>query len=223
MPLSRKLLAEALGTGFLLMTIVGSGVMGDALANQQPGDTLTPHAMVIGAMLYVLITLFGPVSGAHFNPAVTLVFCLRGDLPKAEALAYTAVQIAAGIAGVMLVHLMFDTEILQSSAKARTGPGQWLAEVIATAGLVMVILGGLRVNAALIPALVGLYIMAALWFTASTSFANPAVTIARMFTDTFSGIAPQHAPAFIAAQIIGALLGWGLASLVWKEDLSPGE
>ena len=223
MSLSRKLLAEALGTGFLLMTIVGSGVMGDALANGQPGDTLTPHAIVIGAMLFVLITLFGPVSGAHFNPAVTLVFCLRGDLPKAEALRYIATQIAAGIAGVMLVHLMFDTEILQSSAKARTGPGQWLAEVIATTGLVMVILGGLRVNAALIPALVGLYIMAALWFTASTSFANPAVTIARMLTDTFSGIAPQHAPAFIAAQIIGALFGWGLASLVWKEDLSPGE
>ena len=219
MPLTRKLLAEALGTAFLLMTIVGSGVMGDNLANQQPGDTLTPHAIVIGAMLFVLITLFGPVSGAHFNPAVTMVFTLRGELPKAEAVPYFAVQIAAGIAGVLAVHLMFDADVLQQSVKARTGPGQWFAEVIATAGLVMVILGGLRVNAALIPALVGLYIMAALWFTASTSFANPAVTIARMFTDTFSGIAPAHAPAFIAAQVVGALVGWGVAAAVWpKED-----
>ena len=218
MPLSRKLLAEALGTAFLLMTIVGSGVMGDNLANQQPGDTLLPHAIVIGAMLFVLITLFGPVSGAHFNPAVTMVFALRGDLPKAEALPFIAVQIAAGITGVLAVHLMFDMDVLQESAKARTGPPQWFSEVIATTGLILVILGGLRVNAALIPAMVGLYIMAALWFTASTSFANPAVTIARMFTDTFSGIAPAHAPAFIAAQIVGALGGWGLSSVLWPRE-----
>ena len=217
-PLPRRLLAEALGTLFLLMTIVGSGVMGDALASQQPGDTLTPHAIVIGAMLFVLITLFGPVSGAHFNPAVTMVFTLRGELPKAEALTYVATQIAAGVLGVLLVHMMFDLEVLQSSAKIRTGPGQWLAEVIATAGLILVILGGLRTNANLIPALVGLYIMAALWFTASTSFANPAVTIARTLSDTFSGIAPADAPAFIAAQIVGALVGWGIARLVWPED-----
>ena len=218
MPLARKLLAEALGTAFLLMTIVGSGVMGDNLANGQPGDTLLPHAIVIGAMLFVLITLFGPVSGAHFNPAVTLIIALRRDLTRAEAVPYIAVQIAAGTLGVLAVHLMFDVDVLQHSVKARTGAPQWFSEVIATAGLIMVILGGLRVNAALVPALVGLYIMAALWFTASTSFANPAVTIARMFTDTFSGISPAHAPAFIAAQIVGALGGWGLARLVWPDD-----
>ena len=216
--LTRKLLAEATGTAFLLMTIVGSGIMGDNLANQQPGDTLLPHAIAIGAMLFVLITLFGPVSGAHFNPAVTLVFALRRELPRSEALAYAAVQIAAGITGVILAHLMFGADLLQGSVKPRSGIGQWVAEIIATTGLILVILGGLRVRPDLIPALVGLYIMAALWFTASTSFANPAVTIARMFTDSFSGILPTHAPAFIAAQLVGALGGWALANAIWPGD-----
>lgn len=214
-PLSRRLGAEAVGTAFLLMTIVGSGIMGDLLANQQPGDTLTPHAIVIGAILFVMITLLGPVSGAHFNPVVTMIFSLRGDLPRADAVAYVVVQIAAAALGVMLAHLMFDADLLQLSIKERSGPGQWSAEVIATAGLLFVILAGLKAAPHLIPALVGLYIMAALWFTASTSFANPAVTIARMLTDTFSGITPGHAPTFIAAQIVGALLGWRLARLIW--------
>ncbi|MEM7056943.1 MAG: MIP/aquaporin family protein [Pseudomonadota bacterium] len=215
----RKLLAEALGTMMLMATIVGSGIMGENLANGQPGAALLPHSVAIGGMLFVLITLFAPISGAHFNPAVTLVFTLRGDLQVREALPYMITQIIAGIVGVWLAHLMFDLAILQSSAKVRTGIGQWSAELVATAGLILVILGGLRTNAALIPVMVGIYIMAALWFTASTSFANPAVTVARMLTDTFSGILPGHAPMFVLAQVLGAILGWQVANVVWpKED-----
>jgi len=216
--MTRKLLAEAVGTAFLLATIAGSGIMGENLANGPPGAVLLPHSLAIGAILFCMIALLGPVSGAHFNPAVTLVFALRRDLPVAEAVAFVLTQIAAGCAGVLLAHVMFDLDILQTSVRERTGIGQWTAEAVATLGLVLVILGGLRVNAALIPALVGLYIMAALWFTASTSFANPAVTIARMLTDTFSGIQPVDAPAFIAAQIVGAVAGWGLAGALWPAD-----
>ena len=216
--MTHKLLAEAVGTMFLLATIVGSGIMGDNLANQQPGDTLTPHSIVIGGMLFVLITLFGPVSGAHFNPAVTMMFTLRGDLPRAEAVPYVATQVVAAIAGVWLAHLMFDISMIQFSEKVRTGPAQWLAEVVATAGLILVILGGLRTRPEQIPALVGLYITAGLWFTASTSFANPAVTVARMFTNTFSGIQPVDVVAFVAAQIAGALLGWWLASVIYPRE-----
>ena len=214
-PLPRQLLAEGLGTMALLTTIAGSGIMGDALAGGQAGAALLPHSLAIGAMLFCLITVLGPVSGAHFNPAVTLVFLLRGQIAPVPAAAFVVVQIAAGCAGVLLAHLMFDLDLGQVSARERTGLGQWSAEVVATAGLILMILGGLRTNAALIPALVGFYIMAALWFTASTSFANPAVTIARMLTDTFSGIQPADAPAFIVAQIVGALLGWGVAAALW--------
>ena len=213
-----KLMAEALGTLLLLATIAGSGIMGEALAGGQVGAALLPHALAIGAMLFVLITLLGPVSGAHFNPAVTMIFTLRGDLPVREALPYISVQIVAAIAGVWLAHLMFDLEIVQASAKPRTGIGQWSAEVVATAGLIFVILGGLKQAPHLIPVMVGAYIMAALWFTASTSFANPAVTIARALTDTFTGIMPVHAPAFIASQIVGALLGWQVARLIFEGD-----
>lgn len=216
--LMRKLLAEGVGTAVLLSTIVGSGVMGESLADGQPGAALLPHAIAIGAMLFVLISLFGPVSGAHFNPAVTMVFALRRELPMGEAITYIAVQISAAIAGVLLVHVMFDLDVFQSSGRERSGIGQWVAEIVATAGLILVILGGLRTNAALIPALVGLYIMSALWFTASTSFANPAVTIARMMSDTFSGIRPDDVPAFVVSQIVGALAGWGLASTLWPAD-----
>ncbi len=215
--MGRKLLAEGLGTLLLLATIAGSGIMGDNLANGQPGDTLLPHAIVIGAMLFVLITLLGPISGAHFNPAVTMIFTLRGDLPVREALPFVVTQIIAAIAGVWLVHIMFGVDLMQSSGKVRTGIGQWVAEVVATAGLLFVILAGLKVNEKLIPALVGLYIMSALWFTASTSFANPAVTIARMLTDSFTGIRPIDAPAFIAAQIVGALVGWRLAATLYPD------
>ena len=216
--MSRKLLAEAVGTAFLLATIAGSGIMGEALANGQAGAALLPHSLAIGAILFVMITLLGPVSGAHFNPAVTMVFALNGEMERREAAPYVATQMLAGILGVLAAHLMFDLDIAQVSSKTRAGIGQWSAEVVATAGLIFVILGGLRTNPAFIPAMVGLYIMAALWFTASTSFANPAVTIARILTNTFSGIQPVDAVAFIIAQFIGALGGWRLANAVW-----PGE
>ena len=215
--LQRELLAEGLGTALLLATIVGSGVMGDALSGGAVGLALLPHALAIGAMLFVLITLFGPVSGAHFNPAVSLVFALRGDLPWPRFAGFVAAQIAGALIGTWAAHLMFDLPILQVSEKARTGIGQWSAEVIATFGLLMVILAGLRVKAEAIPALVGLYIGAALWFTASTSFANPAVTLARMLSDTFTGIDPAHAAAFIAAQVLGALLAWRVVPLIWED------
>ena len=216
--MSRKLLAEAVGTAFLLAAIAGSGIMGEALANGQVGAALLPHSLAIGAILFVMITLLGPVSGAHFNPAVTMVFALNGEMERREAVPYVVVQIIAGIIGVLAAHLMFDLDIAQVSTKTRAGIGQWSAEVVATAGLIFVILGGLRTNPAFIPAMVGLYIMSALWFTASTSFANPAVTIARILTNTFSGIQPVDAPAFIVSQILGALGGWRLANAVW-----PGE
>jgi len=216
-PLTRKLLAEGLGTMMLLTTIVGSGIMGDLLSNGQPGAALLPHAIAIGAMLFVLITLLGPISGAHFNPAVSLIFTLKGDMPGREALAYVAVQIAAGVLGVLLAHLMFDLDLGQVSVKPRSSVGQWSAEVVATAGLIVVIFGGIKTQPALIPVMVGVYIMAALWFTASTSFANPAVTVARMLTDTFSGIHPLHAPMFILAQIVGAVLGWRLTRALWPD------
>lgn len=215
---ARAYLAEGLGTMFLLMTIVGSGIMGEALAGGQAGAALLPHALAIGAMLFVLIALFGPVSGAHFNPAVTLVFLLRGEIALPRALAYIAIQIAAALVGMLLAHLMFDLEIFQVSDKARTGVGQWSAEVIATFGLVMVILGGLRTAPHLIPVMVGAYICAALWFTASTSFANPAVTIARALTDTFTGIDPSHMLAFLIAQIVGALAAIPTANAVWGKE-----
>ena len=216
--MGRKLLAEAVGTAFLLATIAGSGIMGEALANGQAGAALLPHSLAIGAILFVMITLLGPVSGAHFNPAVTMVFALNGEMERREAAPYVATQFMAGILGVLAAHLMFDLDIAQVSTKTRTGIGQWSAEVIATAGLIFVILGGLRTNAALIPAMVGLYIMSALWFTASTSFANPAVTVARVYTNTFSGIQPFDAVAFIIAQFIGALCGWRLAKAVWPKE-----
>ena len=213
--MGRKLLAEAVGTAFLLATIAGSGIMGEALANGQAGAALLPHSLAIGAILFVMITLLGPVSGAHFNPAVTMVFALNGEMEQREAAPYVATQFLAGILGVLAAHLMFDLDIVQVSGKQRAGIGQWSAEVIATAGLIFVILGGLRTNAALIPAMVGLYIMSALWFTASTSFANPAVTIARVYTNTFSGIQPFDAIPFVIAQFIGAFCGWRLALAVW--------
>lgn len=213
--MGRKLLAEAVGTAFLLAAIAGSGIMGDALSNGQAGAALLPHSLAIGAILFVMITLLGPVSGAHFNPAVTMVFALNGDMEQREAAPYVATQFLAGILGVLAAHLMFDLDIAQVSAKQRAGIGQWSAEVIATAGLIFVILGGLRTNPALIPAMVGLYIMAAIWFTASTSFANPAVTIARVYTNTFSGIQPFDALPFFIAQFVGAFCGWRLAKAVW--------
>ena len=211
--LARKLAAEALGTLLLLATVVGSGIMGENLAGGNDALALLGNTLATGAILAVLITGLGPLSGAHFNPAVTLAFLIRREIGAGLAAAYVVVQIVAALAGVALAHKMFEMDVVQVSAKERTGAGQWLAEAVATFGLVATILATLRVRPQAVAAMVGLYISAGYWFTASTSFANPAVTVARSFTDTFSGIAPVDAPAFIVAQLAGAvaattLCGW---------------
>ncbi len=203
--LSRRLLAEGLGTAFLLMAVVGSGIMGERLAAGNNAVALLANTAATGAALTVLITIFGPISGAHFNPAVSLVFALRRELPWLDASVYTVVQILAAIVGVYLAHLMFELPVFELSHKVRNGHAQELSEFIATFGLIGTILGGLRFCRANIPALVGLYIASAYWFTASTSFANPAVTVARSLSDTFAGIEPHSAPAFILAQVVGAV------------------
>lgn len=208
--LSRRLAAEALGTALLVATVVGSGIMADRLSNDV-AVSLLGNTLPTGAILVVLITIFGPISGAHFNPAVTLVFALRREIETNAALAYVAAQIAGGIAGTLLAHAMFELPILQVSATVRTGSGQWIAELVAAFGLVFTILAGLRSRPDSIPWLVGLYITAAYWFTASTSFANPAVAIARAFSNTFAGIRPADLAGFIAAELLGALLAMALA------------
>jgi glycerol uptake facilitator-like aquaporin len=202
--LSRRLAAEALGTAFLVATVVGSGIMAESLT-KDVALALLGNTLPTGAMLVVLITIFGPISGAHFNPAVTMVFALKRELTPAEALGYILVQIAGGIAGTLLAHAMFALPLWDASLKVRTGGPQWLAEGIAAFGLVVTILAGLKFNRPAIPWLVGLYITAAYWFTSSTSFANPAVAIARSLTNTFSGIRPVDLPGFIAAELAGAL------------------
>ena len=202
--MSRPLAAEFIGTLFLLAAVVGSGIMGEALAGGNDAIALLGNTAATGAMLAVLITVFGPTSGAHFNPAVTLAFVLRREIAGGLAVAYVIAQVLGGLAGMMLAHAMFDLDLLQSATKARAGAGQWLAEGVATFGLVATILGTLRARPSAVPAMVGLYITAGYWFTASTSFANPAVTLARAWTDTFSGILPAHAPAFVLAQLVGA-------------------
>ncbi len=207
----QRLAAEALGTGFLLATVVGSGIMAERLADGNVALALLGNTIPTGAILVVLITLFGPISGAHFNPAVTMAFALRGEIAAAEARAFVAVQVAAGIAGVWLAHLMFEAPVLQASQTVRTGGAQLVSEAVATFGLVLTILVALRSRPEAIPMLVGLYITAAYWFTASTSFANPAVTVARGLTDSFAGIRPTDVPGFVAAQLVGAALAWRLA------------
>jgi len=209
--LSRRLVAEALGTALLVATVVGSGIMAEQLT-KDVALALLGNTLPTGAILVVLITIFGPISGAHFNPAVTAAFCFRGDHPRGELLPYIGAQIAGGVLGTIAAHLMFDLAPLALSLKVRTGPPQWFAEVVATFGLVLTIFTGLRVQRAAIPWLVGLYITAAYWFTASTSFANPAVAIARGFTNTFAGIRPLDLPGFILAQFIGAFLAVKLAA-----------
>ena len=201
-----KWLAEFGGTAMLLMIVVGSGIMGEQLAHGNVAIALLANSLATGAGLYVLITLLGPISGAHFNPLVSLMMYWRGERSTAQLFACVTAQIAGAILGVWLVHLMFDLPMLQVGIKPRAGVGQWLSEIIATTGLLVTILLGLRARAEAIPALVGSYIMAAYWFTASTSFANPAVTIARALTTTFAGIRPIDAPGFIVAQLIATAL-----------------
>lgn len=204
-PFAQKLLGEGVGSAILFATVVGSGIMAENLASGNVAIALLGNTLATGAILYVLITMLGPVSGAQFNPAVTLVMRLRGECSWTDAAAVVAVQIGAGILGVWLAHAMFDLPLLQISAKARTGPGQWLGEFVATFGLVLTILGTLRHKPEAVPAAVALFIVAGYWFTSSTSFANPAITIARSLSDSFAGIAPADAPGFIAAQLAGAL------------------
>ncbi len=210
--LPRRLTAEALGTALLVATVVGSGIMAESLT-KDVALALLGNTLPTGAILVVLITILGPISGAHFNPAVTLVFALKREMTPRDAWLYAAVQIIGGIAGTVLAHAMFALPLIDASLKMRTGGAQWLAEGVAAFGLVATILAGIRFERAAVPWLVGLYITAAYWFTSSTSFANPAVAIARSMTNTFSGIRPADLPGFIAAELCGAvaalmLMGW---------------
>ena len=204
-PLPQRLGAEALGTGLLVCTVVGSGIMADALTDDV-ALALLGNTLPTGAILVVLITVLGPISGAHFNPAVTVAFLVAGDHPRRDVLPYVVAQIVGGVLGTWLAHGMFAEPLAQVSLTVRTGSAQWLAEGVATFGLQMAIHGGVRFRPEAVPMLVGLYITAAYWFTASTSFANPAVAVARSLTDTFSGIRPADLPGFITAEIVGALL-----------------
>jgi glycerol uptake facilitator-like aquaporin len=214
-PLWRRLLAEGLGTAILVATVVGSGIMAERLAGGNQAVALLGNTIPTGAILVVIITIFGPISGAHFNPAVTLVLASRGTTPWAEVLPYIVVQCIGGIAGTLIAHLMFDLAPLSIGTTARSGPAQWLAEGVATFTLLVTILGGLRYAAGAIPWLVGLTITAAYWFTSSTSFANPAVTLARGFTTTFAGIAISHVPGFVLAQLVGAAAGALVCSILF--------
>jgi glycerol uptake facilitator-like aquaporin len=215
--LPRRLVAELLGTAILVATVIGSGVMATNLtqdvALQLLGDTLPT-----GAILVVLITILGPISGAHFNPAVSAVFMARGEFSRPEAVFYVVAQILGGLIGTLIAHAMFSLPALEFSLKVRTGAPQWFSEAVATFGLLATILAGVRFNKAAIPWLVGLYITAAYWFTASTSFANPAVAIARAFTNTFSGIRPVDLPGFIAAQFVGAFFALTLMSWLLNSE-----
>jgi glycerol uptake facilitator-like aquaporin len=215
--LARRICAEWLGTAFLLAAVVGSGIMAQKLASGNVALALLCNTIPTGAILVVLILVFGPISGAHFNPAVTLAFAYRGKLPWSAGTIYIAAQIAGGIAGVWAAHFMFELPVLQISLTQRTGAGQWFAEAVATFGLLLTIFGCAARTPAAIPYAVGLYITSAYWFTASTSFANPAVTIARALSDTFAGIAPGGVAAFIAAQLLGAMAAVALSGWLWKD------
>jgi glycerol uptake facilitator-like aquaporin len=220
-PLGRRLMAEALGTAILVATVVGSGIMAERLAGGNQAVALLGNTIPTGAILVVIITILGPVSGAHFNPAVTLVFVGRGEFPWSEVTPYIVVQCLGGICGTVLAHLMFDLAPLMIGTITRSGPSQWLAEAVATFTLVLAILGGIRYAPQAIPWLVGLTITAAYWFTSSTSFANPAVTLARGFTTTFSGIAINHVPGFIAAQLVGAAAAVGICAVLFPASAPP--
>jgi glycerol uptake facilitator-like aquaporin len=218
--LPRRAVAEALGTAFLLAAVVGSGIMAQRLAGGNVALALLCNTIATGAALTVLILIFGPLSGAHFNPVVSAAFAIRRDLAWPDATLYVAAQIAGGLLGVWAAHLMFDLTPLQLSQTVRTGPGQWLSEAVATFGLLLTIFGCLASAPASVPYAVGLYITAAYWFTASTSFANPAVTIARSLSDTFAGIAPVNVPGFIIAQAIGGLAALLVLGWLWRTSKS---
>ena len=222
-PLPQRLAAEALGTALLLAAVVGSGIMAQRLAGGNVALALLGNTLPTGAILVVLILIFGPVSGAHFNPAVSLAFALRQSLRWGEAGGYILAQLAGGILGVLAAHLMFELPLLQASTTMRTGFGQWAAEFIATFGLLLTIFGCIARAPGAAAYAVGLYITSAYWFTASTSFANPAVTIARAMSDTFAGIAPAGAPAFIAAQLLGAAAALAVSHWMWPKSLPSDE
>jgi glycerol uptake facilitator-like aquaporin len=214
-PLGRRLLAEGLGTALLVATVIGSGIMAERLAGGNQAIALLGNTIPTGAILVVIITILGPISGAHFNPAVTLVFAARGQTPWSEVAPYVVVQCIGGIAGTAIAHLMFDLAPFAIGTTVRGGPSQWLAEAVATFTLIIAILGGLRYAPQAIPWLVGLTITAAYWFTSSTSFANPAVTLARGFTTTFAGIAINHVPGFVVAQLAGAAAATLMGTLLF--------
>jgi glycerol uptake facilitator-like aquaporin len=214
-PLSQRAFAEGLGTAFLLAAVVGSGIMAQKLAGGNEALALLGNTLPTGAILVVLILIFGPLSGAHFNPAVSIAFALRLELPWPEAATYILMQVIGGVIGVWTAHLMFELPVWQVSLHTRAGAGQWLGEFVATFGLLLTVLGCAARTPAAIPYAVGLYITSAYWFTASTSFANPAVTIARSISDTFAGIAPSAAPAFILAQFVGMLAAVIVARWLW--------
>ncbi len=216
--LSRRLAAEALGTGLLVATVVGSGIMAERLAGGNDAIALLGNTIPTGAILVVLILALGPISGAHFNPAVSLVMTITGALRTRDLGPYVLAQVIGGCLGTLAAHAMFDLPVLQLAAKARTGPAQWFAEVVASFGLLVTIVTIVRFRSEAIPFAVGLYITAAYWFTASTSFANPAVTIARSLTDTFAGIAPNHVLPFVLAQLAGALAGMALTGWLLRDS-----
>jgi glycerol uptake facilitator-like aquaporin len=215
--LSRRVFAEALGTALLVATVVGSGIMAESLT-KDVALALLGNTLPTGAILVVLITILGPISGAHFNPAVSIVFALKRELSATETLLYIAAQVLGGIAGTMIAHAMFALPLLDASMKVRTGGAQWFAEAVAAFGLVATILAGIRFQRNAVPWLVGLYITAAYWFTASTSFANPAVAIARSFSNTFSGIRPLDLPGFIIAELAGAIVGMLVMTWLLRPD-----
>jgi len=218
----RRLVAEGLGSLLLFAGVVGSGIMAEALAGGNVAIALLGNTLATGAILYVIITIFGPISGAHFNPAVTLVMRLKGLIGSGEAIGFVVVQLVGGIIGVWIAHLMFDLPILQISARPRSGIGQWSGEFVATFGLLLTILGTVRYRPDNVPVAVALFITAGYWFTSSTSFANPAIAIARSLSDSFAGIAPMDVPMFIIAQFAGALVAWGVARFMFKEDRQLG-
>ncbi len=214
---SRSYASEAVGSFLLFATVIGSGIMAQRLAQGNLAVALLGNTLATGAMLFVLITMLGPISGAHFNPAVTLIMRLRGDISTRAALGFCLSQLTGGLIGVWIAHAMFDLPIWQISQHLRAGPGQWLGEGVATFGLILTILGTVHSRPAWVPASVALYITAGYWFTSSTSFANPAITIARAMSDTFAGIAPTSVPGFIGGQVAGALVAYAVARILFVE------